>query len=95
MNTQTIHVRPTSRGVRLWIEGSRLPSAFAPSSRFDRVIQHGLITLTANVSGKYKVTNKKGHAAIDISAQSILGFAADAEVLVTFNENTITYTTTG
>jgi hypothetical protein len=41
------------------------------------------------------VTNKKGHAAIDISAQSILGFAADAEVLVTFNENTITYTTTG
>ena len=93
MKTQHIKVRGTSRGVRLWIEGDRLSSAFAPTKRFNRTIEDGVITLTADAEGKYKVTNKKGAPAIDISAKFILGFPCGSDVLVTFDETTITYTT--
>jgi len=81
---QAVTVRPTARGVRIWLEdtanNARLSgSGFVKGARYDRIIKNGVITMTLNPEGKKKVSGKK-HPIIDISAKKLEGLEAGAEV---------------
>jgi len=80
--TQTITVRPTARGVRVWLEGDRLTrAAFVKGARYDRTITGGRITMVLNPDGKKKVSGK-AKPIIDISAKQIGEFATGQELTV-------------
>ena len=84
MSIQALTVRPTARGVRIWLEdtpnyGRLSGSGFVKGARYDRAIKNGVITMTLNREGKKKVSGKK-HPIIDISAKRLEGLEAGAEV---------------
>lgn len=99
MNTTIQHltVRPTSRGIRVWLEGKRLTGAgFHRGLRYTRTITSGRITMQLDPEGQLKVAGKtkKGTDCpiIDISAKSLPGFEPGAAVVATFTDGAITIT---
>ncbi len=91
---QFVHVKPTSRGQRVWLEDTpnnpRLSaSGFTIGARYTRTISDGVITLALNPDGKLKVSGKK-LPIIDISGKNIAGYADNAELIVEYENLTIT-----
>ena len=94
--SNTTKVLKTSRGSRIWLEGSKLSeSGFTPKTRYNiEFVQLGVIHLTVNPEGKRKVTNstRKGQARpiIDIEKKSFSNFASvGAEILIQYGRNEI------
>ena len=93
-NMQTVYVKPTSRGQRVWLEDTpnnpRLSTAgFTMGARYTRAIDNGVITLVLNPEGKLKVSGKK-LPIIDISGKNIAGYSDNAELLVEYAPSIIT-----
>jgi hypothetical protein len=83
-------VRPTSRGQRIWIEGSKLKAAgFERGLHYTRTITDGLITLRLG-DGKLKVAGKGTSPIIDISAKQIGDFVSGEDLDVTYGHSIIT-----
>jgi hypothetical protein len=97
MKTSLTHLKKTSRGYRIWIEGAKLTeSGFTPNARYDiENIKMGVIKLTLNPEGKRKVSNSQRNGVdrpiIDIERKSFIKFAytQDSEVLVRYNDQVI------
>ena len=99
MEKQIIKVRATKRGIRLWIEGSRLHGAgFVRGASYTRDVDcyngKGVITLRLNQDGDKKVSGKtkagSDHAIIDITASKCFeGFAIGQDVEVTYHDRAI------
>jgi hypothetical protein len=97
MRTSLTHLKKTSRGYRIWIEGAKLTeSGFTPNARYDiENIKMGVIKLTLNPEGKRKVSNSQRNGVdrpiIDIERKSFIKFAytQDSEVLVRYNDQVI------
>ncbi len=94
MVIQSLSVKPTSRGQRVWLEDSpnnpRLSTAgFNMGSRYTRTISDGVITLVLDPDGKLKVSGKK-LPIIDISAKNIAGYADNAELIAEYADSIIT-----
>jgi hypothetical protein len=97
MNTSLTHIKKTSRGYRIWIEGAKLSeSGFIPNARYDiQYVKMGVIKLTLNSEGKRKVSNSQRNGVdrpiIDIERKSFIKFAytQDSEVLVRYNDQVI------
>ena len=94
MELQSVHVKPTSRGQRVWLEDTpnnpRLSTAgFNMGARYTRTITNGVITLALNPDGKLKVSGKK-LPIIDISSKNIAGFSDNTELVVEYANLTIT-----
>ena len=61
LNNSVTHIKKTSRGYRIWIEGAKLTeSGFTPNARYDiQYVKMGVIKLTLNPEGKRKVSNSQ------------------------------------
>lgn len=97
MTTQTLHVKPTSRGVRIWLEGKRLHDAgFVRHARYFRESNQDSITYYLHPEGSFKVAgrsrNGKDIAIIDFSAKEIAGFEPNQELLATYTDGQIIIT---
>ena len=98
LNNSVTHIKKTSRGYRIWIEGAKLTeSGFTPNARYDiQYVKMGVIKLTLNPEGKRKVSNSQRNGVdrpiIDIERKSFIKFAytQDSEVLVRY-ENQVIY----
>ena len=91
---QTVYVKPTSRGQRVWLEDTpnnpRLSTAgFNMGARYTRTIDNGVITLSLDTDGKLKVSGKK-LPIIDIGGKNIAGYSDNAELIVSYTPSTIT-----
>lgn len=94
MEIQTVYVKPTSRGQRVWLEDTpnnpRLSTAgFKIGARYTRTISDGVITLILDAEGKLKVSGKK-LPIIDISGKNIAGYSDNTELLVEYAPSIIT-----
>ncbi|QDP48897.1 MAG: hypothetical protein Unbinned7794contig1000_41 [Prokaryotic dsDNA virus sp.] len=90
MSTST-SVRPTSRGVRIWIEGKQLTEAgFTKGQPYTRTITQSYIIFALSNSGKLKVAGSPARPIIDFSAKQIEGFPLGTQLLVTYQPNLIT-----
>ena len=97
METQKLFVKPTSRGVRVWLEGMRLNNAyFNRGDKYTRTVENGVITYkldpegTLTVSGRTR--NGKELSIIDFSATKIEGFEAGDTLIATYKTGLITIT---
>lgn len=87
-------VKPTARGVRVWIEGGKPGQAgFKWKLRYTRTIENGVITLTIDKDGPLKVAGRmrgdKELSIIDISASELPGFKVGQELVVEYFKNRI------
>ena len=97
MQTINTHVKETSRGFRIWIEGSKLAEAgFVPNARFN--IRYNptekRIELALHPEGKRKVSNSQRNGqdrpSIDIESKKIGSFfGGNAQVLVLLDSGRI------
>jgi uncharacterized alpha/beta hydrolase family protein len=92
--TTVTKCKPTARGFRIWLEGSKLAAAgFTWKLRYTRTAIAGQITLKVDPNGKLKVAGRmrKGNemSIIDISLAQLEGFKPDQVVTATFTSNTI------
>jgi hypothetical protein len=86
--TQQLTVRPTKRGVRVWLEDSpnnpRLTTAgFVKGATYTREIKDGVIVMRLTDGGKKRVSGK-AKPIIDISAKQLDGFTPNQEVTATY-----------
>jgi hypothetical protein len=94
MTLQTVYVKPTLRGQRVWLEETvnnprHTPAGFTIGARYTRTISNGVITLILDAEGKLKVSGKK-LPIIDISGKNIAGYSDNAELLVEYAPSIIT-----
>jgi len=88
--TQHLKVRPTSRGVRVWLEGDRLTAAgFTKGSTYTREVSNGVIVMMLDSDGEKRVSGK-AKPIIDISAKQLDGFATGQDITATFEAGIIT-----
>lgn len=93
ITTQSLSVKPTSRGVRVWLEDSpnqpRLAqSGFVKGARYTRTIANGVITMRLDPEGKKKVSGKQ-RPIIDISAKHLDGLNAGDELTAVYSAGMI------
>jgi len=93
INTQTVTVRKTARGVRVWLEdtanNSRLSGAgFCAGARYDTTIIDGVITYTLNPEGKKRVSGK-AYPLIDLSRKSIDGLEIGDELTAVYSAGSV------
>ncbi|CAI8345091.1 MAG: Uncharacterised protein [Acidimicrobiaceae bacterium] len=94
MEIQSVFVKPTSRGQRVWLEDTRnnprlFSCGFEKGARYTRTIENGIVRLLLDPEGKLKVSGKK-LPIIDISSKNIAGFSDNDELAVIYLESVIT-----
>ena len=92
--TRKAQVKPTSRGVRIWLEGGFPAKAgFNRYQPYTREITNGRIVMKLDPDGELKVAGRvrggKDLPIIDISAVSIEGFTAGQDLEVHYSEGQI------
>ena len=96
ITTGKTQVKPTSRGVRVWIEGGKVKQAgFNRHTRYTRTIENGVITMVVDPNGPLKTAGRTRGTVelpiIDISAAELPGFTVGQNVEVTYYRNKIVF----
>ena len=94
ITTGKTQVKPTARGVRIWIEGGKVAKAgFNRNTRYTRTIEDGVIVMKVDPNGLLKTAGRdragKELPIIDISAESLEGFSTGQDVTVEYFRNRI------
>ena len=99
--TTDTYIKPTSRGVRMWLEGRKLSDAgftfkgknHPNPTMYSRTIANGVITMKLDSEGTLKVAgrmrNGKPMSIIDMGMASIEGFEVGQQVTATFTQGKI------
>jgi len=88
--TQQATVKPTKRGIRIWIEGKRLSNAgFIRGAAYNRALKNGIISYRLDDTGSLNVAgrtrNNKDVSIIDLSVQKLDGFQANDKIIVLYS----------
>ena len=92
---QILYVKPTARGVRVWLECNRLSDhGFIRGARFSREVKNGVITYKLDKNGSLRVSgrnrNGKDLPIIDFSAVKIDGLEVNDQLVAKYDNGVIT-----